>query len=176
MKKEKLLALALKAAANKVTISDVSIEEVIDDQFEENNAYIYLELTDNVKLEENFAIALTNEIFDDLGYETFWRNALNDRYELDVIPLDFEPGHGCSNWKIRINIRFYKELPPKRYVEFGGVKHPFTTEKQKKALIKEAQHHVRYLIVDGISVTAKFSSADCAEIARDCARVRDNKK
>ena len=176
MKKEKLLALALKAAAGKVTVNDVEIEEINDGRFEENSAYVYLELTDDAKLEENFAIALTNEIFDDLGYDTFWRNTINDRYEIDTVPLKFEPGHGCSEWKIRVHARFYKELPPKRYVEFGGVKHPFSTEKQKKALIKEAQHHVRYLIVDGISVTAKFSSSDCAEIARDCARVRDNKK
>ena len=63
-----------------------------------------------------------------------------------------------------------------KYVQFGGVQHPFTNEKEKKALIKEAQHYVRYTIVDGITITAKFSTSDCAEIARDCARVRDNKK
>lgn len=63
-----------------------------------------------------------------------------------------------------------------KYVQFGGVQHPFTNDKEKKALIKEAQHYVRYVIVDGISVTVKFSSSDCAEIVRDCGRVRDNKK
>ena len=63
-----------------------------------------------------------------------------------------------------------------KYVKFGGVKHPFTTEKQKKALIKEAQHYVRYTIVDGISIIAKFSDHDCSEISRDCGRVKDNSK
>lgn len=63
-----------------------------------------------------------------------------------------------------------------KYVKFGGVEHPFTTEKEKKALIKQAQKYTRYLIVDGISVTAKFNPTDCAMIARECGLAKDNLK
>ena len=63
-----------------------------------------------------------------------------------------------------------------RYVKFGGVEHPFKNNSQKKALIREAQKHSRYLIVDGISVIAGFAASDCAEIRRESADVRDNLK
>ena len=62
------------------------------------------------------------------------------------------------------------------YVQFGGVKHAFTTEKEKRALIKEAQKFARYVIVEGISTIVKFSKSDCAEIARECGLVKDNSK
>lgn len=63
-----------------------------------------------------------------------------------------------------------------KYVKFGGIEHPFTNEKEKKALIKQAKHYSRYVIVDGISVTAKFSSSDCNAIAAECALVKENKQ
>lgn len=62
-----------------------------------------------------------------------------------------------------------------KYVKFGGVEHPFTNEKEKKALIKEAKHYTRYVIVDGISITVKFSPSDCSAIAADCARAKENR-
>jgi hypothetical protein len=62
-----------------------------------------------------------------------------------------------------------------KYVKFGGVEHPFETEKEKKALIKEAKKYSRYLIVDGISITAKLSASDCAMVASECGRAKDNK-
>ena len=63
-----------------------------------------------------------------------------------------------------------------KYVRFGGIQHPFTTEKEKKALIKQAQNYSRYVIIDGISITVKVSFSDCAEIAKENARAQDNKK
>lgn len=62
-----------------------------------------------------------------------------------------------------------------KYVKFGGVEHPFANEKEKKALIKQAKHYARYVIVDGISITVKLSSSDCNAIAAECALVKENK-
>ena len=62
-----------------------------------------------------------------------------------------------------------------KYVKFGGVEHPFETEKEKKALIKEAKKYSRYLIVDGISITAKLSASDCAMVAIECGKAKENK-
>ena len=62
-----------------------------------------------------------------------------------------------------------------KYIKFGGVEHPFETEKEKKALIKEAKKYSRYLIVDGISITAKLSASDCAMVATECGKAKENK-
>lgn len=112
MKKEQLLDLALKIAGDKISIYDVSVKELVQGKTETNDVHIYFELTCNPKLEEEFAESLAKEIYDVLGYETYFKTeSLNDRYLLDVRAMKFDPLHGHSEWKGHIHATFGKHLP-----------------------------------------------------------------
>ena len=62
-----------------------------------------------------------------------------------------------------------------KYVLFNGVKHPFETEKEKKALLNQAKKTGSYTLVDGCLVRKVFSTVEMSDLMEAVKKVKDNK-